>query len=111
MPTTPQAVIAFYVANKLGVVPAFIHPLSTPPEIAHYLDATGAEFVLTLDAFYPAVVAATSVRALRGVVLARIGDYLSQRRLDRFQQVQRAVLGAHPHLITWARRRGGILAR
>jgi long-chain acyl-CoA synthetase len=77
MPTTPQAVIAFYAANKLGVVPALIHPLCTPPEITHYLDATGAEFVLTLDAFYPAVAAATPARALRGLVLARIGDYLS----------------------------------
>ena len=29
LPTTPQAVIAFYAANKLGAVPALIHPLST----------------------------------------------------------------------------------
>ncbi len=76
MPTTPQAVIAFYAANKLGAVPALIHPLSTPTEIANYLDATGAEFVLTLDAFYPNVVAAKPRRALRGLLLARIGDYL-----------------------------------
>ena len=29
MPTSPPGVIAFYAANKLGVVPALIHPLST----------------------------------------------------------------------------------
>ena len=39
MPTTPAGVIAFYAANKLGVLPALIHPLSAPPEIEHYLDA------------------------------------------------------------------------
>ena len=31
MPTSPQGVIAFYAANKLGAVPALIHPLSTAP--------------------------------------------------------------------------------
>ncbi|MGH8746666.1 MAG: AMP-binding protein, partial [Burkholderiales bacterium] len=38
MPTTPQGVIAFYAANRLGALPALIHPLSTAAEIAHYLD-------------------------------------------------------------------------
>jgi len=77
MPTTPQAVIAFYAANKLGAVPALIHPLSTALEIEHYLDATGAELVLTLDAFHGNVAAAKPRRALRAILLARIGDYLS----------------------------------
>jgi long-chain acyl-CoA synthetase len=74
MPTTPQALIAFYAANKLGAVPALIHPLSTPPEIEHYLNATGAEFALTLDAFYPNVVAARPRRAQRARLGARIRD-------------------------------------
>jgi acyl-CoA synthetase (AMP-forming)/AMP-acid ligase II len=30
MPTSPQGVICFYAANKLGVVASMIHPLSTP---------------------------------------------------------------------------------
>lgn len=77
MPTTPQAVIAFYAANKLGAVSAFIHPLSTSPEITHYLDATGATMVLTLDAFYAQFAAAKPQRALRQILLARIGDALS----------------------------------
>ena len=76
MPTAPQAVIAFYAANKLGAVPALIHPLSTPPEIEHYLNATGAEFALTLDAIYPNFVAAHPRRALRHLLIARIDDYL-----------------------------------
>jgi long-chain acyl-CoA synthetase len=77
LPTTPQAVIAFYAANKIGAVPALIHPLSTPPEIGHYLDATGAEFALTLDVFQANLAAATPKRALRRLIVARIGDYLS----------------------------------
>ena len=51
MPTSPQGVIAFYAANKLGALPAMIHPLSTAPEIERYLNISGARIALTLDAF------------------------------------------------------------
>jgi long-chain acyl-CoA synthetase len=77
MPTAPQGVIAFYAANKLGAVPALIHPLSTTPEIEHYLNLSGARIALTLDAFYARFAAARPKIALETVILARIPDYLS----------------------------------
>jgi long-chain acyl-CoA synthetase len=77
MPTAPQGVIAFYAANRLGAVPALIHPLSTAPEITHYLDTSGARVALTLDAFYAPLAAATPKRALERIILARIPDYFS----------------------------------
>src|SRR3546814_16431924 len=76
-PTTPQGVIAFYAANKLGAVAALIHPLSSSEEIGQALDATGARIALTLDAFYPALAAARPRLALHHIILARIGDSLS----------------------------------
>jgi long-chain acyl-CoA synthetase len=76
MPTAPAGVIAFYAANKLGVVPALIHPLSTAPEIEHYLNASGARVALTLDAFYGTLTQARPKQPLQAIVLARIGDYL-----------------------------------
>ena len=76
MPTSPQGVIAFYAANKLGAVAAMIHPLSTAPEIAHYLDASGARIALALDAFYGTLAAAKPRSALEHILLARIPDYL-----------------------------------
>jgi long-chain acyl-CoA synthetase len=82
MPTAPAGVIAFYAANKLGAVPALIHPLSTAPEIEHYLNASGARVALTLDAFYGVLAQAKPKRPLERIVLARIGDYLSP--LKRF---------------------------
>ncbi len=76
LPTFPQAVVAFYAANRLGVRPAMIHPLSTPAEVTHYLDQTGARVAITLDAFY-SVLAATQPRlTLTAIVLARLGDHL-----------------------------------
>jgi len=77
MPTSPQGVIAFYAANRLGALSALIHPLSTAPEIAHFLDATGARMALTLDAFYGPLAAATPRKALERIVIARIPEYLT----------------------------------
>ena len=77
MPTSPQGVIAFYAANKLGAVPALIHPLSTAPEIEYYLNASRARIALTLDAFYDRFAAIRSKLPLETLILARIPDYLS----------------------------------
>ena len=77
MPTSPQGLIAFYAANKLGAVPALIHPLSTAPEIEHYLNASRARIALTLDAFYERFAATKPKLPLETLILARIPDYLS----------------------------------
>jgi long-chain acyl-CoA synthetase len=77
MPTSPPGVIAFYAAIRLGALPALIHPLSTAPEITHYLDQTGARMALTLDAFHGPLAAATPGKPLERIILARIPDYLS----------------------------------
>jgi long-chain acyl-CoA synthetase len=76
MPTSPQGVIAFYAATRLGALPALIHPLSTPTEVTQYLDATGARIALTLDAFHATLARATPVKPLERIILARIPDYL-----------------------------------
>ncbi len=77
MPTSPQAAIAFYAANKLGAVPALIHPLSTAPEIEHYLNASRARIALTLDIFYDRFASLTPKLPIEVLILTRIPDYLS----------------------------------
>ena len=85
MPTSPAGVIAFYAANRLGALPAMIHPLSTSPEITHYLDATGARIAVVLDAFYGTLAAATPRTPLEAIVVARIPDYLTPLRRAFFR--------------------------
>jgi long-chain acyl-CoA synthetase len=75
-PTCPQGVIGIYAANRLGAVSALVHPLSTPEELTHYLDITGARFVLTLDAFHAKFAGLHPAQQIEAIVLARIGDYL-----------------------------------
>jgi long-chain acyl-CoA synthetase len=77
MPTTPQGIICFYAANKLGAVASMIHPLSTPKEIEFYLNLSRSRFALTLDAFYGKFAEVREKTPLEILVLARIPDYLS----------------------------------
>jgi long-chain acyl-CoA synthetase len=114
MPTSPQGVIAFYAANRLGALPALIHPLSTAPEITHFLDVTGARMALTLDAFYGPLAAAAPKQALARIVIARIPEYLSPlKRLGFWATKGRRIppVPADPRVRSWrallAAARGG----
>ena len=82
MPNTPQGVIAFYAANRLGAVAAMVHPLSTPAEIAQYAATSGARIVLTLDALYDRVAA---LDCLDTIILARIPDFLGALKRAAFR--------------------------
>ena len=76
MPTCPQAVICFYAVNRLGAVASMIHPLSTPAEIAFYLNLSRSRLALTLDAFYGKFAEIRDTTPLERLILARIPDYL-----------------------------------
>jgi long-chain acyl-CoA synthetase len=105
MPTSPQGIIAFYAATKLGAVPAMIHPLSAPPEIEHYLNASGARIALTLDAFHRVFASLRPRVPLETLILARIGDYLSPLKqfgfwLTKGRRIPR--VPADPRVRWWA---------
>ena len=53
LPNIPQAVISFYALNRLGAIPAPIHPLSAAPEIESYAKLVSAKAAITLDGFFP----------------------------------------------------------
>ena len=76
MPTSPQGIICFYAANKLGAVSSMIHPLSTTKEIEFYLNVAKSRFALTLDAFYAKFKEAKKSTPLETLILTRIPDYL-----------------------------------
>jgi len=104
MPTTPHAVVVLYAAARLGVVSAFVHPLSTAAELGHYLDTTGAQVALTLDAFYPNLAAASPRRPLTKIILGRIQDYLSPWKGLLFGLTQRrriAPIPMDPRVSDW----------
>ena len=76
MPTTPQGIICFYAANKLGAVASMIHPLSTAAEIEFYLNVSRGRFALTIDAFYSKFKQVWPRTGLKRLILTRVTDYL-----------------------------------
>ena len=71
--TSPQGVIAFYAADKLGAASHGTSALGSA-RIEQYLNATGARIVLTLDAFYGRFAHIKPAAAIEKIVLARIPD-------------------------------------
>jgi len=53
LPNIPQAVISIYALNRLGAIPAPIHPLSATGEIENFGKLVSAKAAITLDGFYP----------------------------------------------------------
>lgn len=105
MPTSPQGIIAFYAANKLGAVSAMIHPLSTAPEIERFLNASGARMALTLDAFYHTFATVIAKLPIDHLILARIPDYLPPRkRLGFWLTKERKMrkVSSDPRVYWWA---------
>ena len=77
MPNTPQGVDTFYALNRIGAVPAMIHPLSAVGEIAFYINSTQSKAVLVVDLFYEKVLEALKqVKYPVKVVVAHIKDEL-----------------------------------
>ncbi len=49
MPNTPEGIISFYAANKIGAIASMIHPLSAENEIKHYLNISKTEWLIAID--------------------------------------------------------------
>ncbi len=82
MPTSPQGIICFYAANKLGVVASMIHPLSTAKEIAYYLNISRSHAALTLDIYYDTFREATNEAPLTTLILTEMTDPLTSHTPD-----------------------------
>jgi long-chain acyl-CoA synthetase len=76
LPNIPQAVIVFYAVNRLGAVPAMIHPLSAPAEILAYARQASCTWAVTLDAFYPRFAEVRGQTSIRRTVVCRLDDYM-----------------------------------
>ncbi len=79
MPTSPQGIICFYAANKLGVVASMIHPLSTSREIVYYLNISKSRVALTLDLFFDKFKEIKGETQLETLILTEIFDQLTPR--------------------------------
>ena len=75
LPNLPQNVIAYYATHRLGGIVVENNPMYTERELAHQLEDSGVEVLITLDQFYPKVKAIRSeLPKLREIVVTNVFD-------------------------------------
>jgi long-chain acyl-CoA synthetase len=76
MPNTPQFVISYFAALKLGCVVVATSPLYGPKEIIHQVNDSGMEVMIVMSNFYNIVKSVQSETGLKQLVVTNIKDYL-----------------------------------
>ena len=76
LPNSPQYVITYYAALRLGAIAVGNNPLYTERELSHQLKDAGIEVCVVLDALYPKVAAIRDEVGLRELVVGKVTDYV-----------------------------------
>ena len=76
MPNTPQFVMAYFAALKLGAVVVATSPLYVEKEIEHQANDSGMEVMICMSNFYEKVKAVQSQTKIRQVVVTNIKETL-----------------------------------
>lgn len=74
MPNTPEAIILFYAANKIGAISSLIHPLSSEKEIEYYIKKCKAKYILCLDLMFNKVKIACEKCDINNIIVAKINN-------------------------------------
>ncbi|MDR1078985.1 MAG: AMP-binding protein, partial [Propionibacteriaceae bacterium] len=85
LPNIPNAIIAFYALNRIGARVAMAHPLSSPTELAHYLNETKAVWAVAVDMFYSRFQPILDRTPVRRLLMTHFSDYLTQAKAIGFK--------------------------
>ncbi|UMZ73281.1 long-chain-fatty-acid--CoA ligase [Natranaerofaba carboxydovora] len=76
LPNSPQMVIAYYAALKIGAIVVQTNPLYKEKELSHQLEDSGAETIVCLDLVYNNVKKVLPNTKLKNIIVTAIKDYL-----------------------------------
>jgi long-chain acyl-CoA synthetase len=76
VPNSPQYVVAYYAAARIGAVVVGNNPLYTATEMEHQLRDAGVGTVVVLDQFYTAFAPVFRTVGLRNVIVTKVTDYM-----------------------------------
>lgn len=76
LPNSPQFVIAFFAAARLGAIVVNNNPTYTSRELKHQLVDSGAETIILLNLFYPRLREIQEDTAIKRVIVAHVFDTL-----------------------------------
>lgn len=77
LPNSPQYVISFFAAVKLGAIVVNNNPTYTARELKHQLEDSGAEIIILLNLFYPRLHEIVAETAVKRIIVTHIFDTLS----------------------------------
>jgi len=80
MPNVPNAIVLFYALNRIGARAVMTHPLSSPDELAHYLNETGSRWAVTMDMFYGRFRDILDQTGVERLLICQFSDYLTQAK-------------------------------
>lgn len=84
LPNSPQFVISFFGALKVGAIVIAFNPMYTPSEIERQLNDCAAETVVTMTKFYPAVKQVQPNTGVTRVITTNIKEYFHPVVRDLF---------------------------
>jgi len=90
LPNSPQMVMAYYAALKIGAVVVSLNPLFNVDELAHQLNDAGAETIIALSKFQTAIQVVRAGTPLKRVILTNIKEYFAAPRRVIFSIVRDA---------------------
>ncbi len=76
LPNVPQAVFCLYGLNRIGAIPAMVHPLSAVSELAFYMKEADCDIAVTLDQFYAKFLEVKKMRPVKKLIVCRVSDEL-----------------------------------
>jgi long-chain acyl-CoA synthetase len=76
LPNSPQFIIAFFGAAKLGAIVVNTNPTYTPRELEHQLKDSGAETIVLLNLFYKRLEQVRPHTVLKHAIVTYIYDYV-----------------------------------
>lgn len=97
--TSPNFVIAFFAALKLGAILVPANPMFKEWELEHELKDAGVELIIASDQLYPVIEAVQHNTPLKTVILTSLSDFLPEN----------PALPVHPALLTPKQNRPGTL--
>ena len=101
MPNTPEAVIAFYGLNKIGVTANMIHPLSGENEIKNYINEVDSKYVITIDTSLSKVFNIIDETNIEQAIVVSPGDSMPQPLKTVYQLTKTEKLPEDNRFIKW----------
>ena len=98
LPNTPYFVVSYYAILKIGGVVVNFNPLSADAEVAHQIEDSGVETIVTLDlkALYDKVARMLDRTGLRRIVVCRMAGALPPVKRALFSLLKSAEVASIP---------------